>query len=125
MANKPQEITGVVYKVFDAQTGTGKKGEWTKQSFVVETKDQYPVKISFQAWNDNCDLIPKAGNEVKVVYSPESREYNEKWYTDLKVVAISIVGDIKTEKKAPVKTGLELGSKTQVKPLDEDDDLPF
>jgi hypothetical protein len=116
-----QEISGVVYKVLPSQTGTGKKGGWVKQIFIIETKDQYPKKIAFMAWNDKCDLIPKEGTEVTVSYNPESREYNEKWYTDLSVWKIDVVGaeSKKPEKvaKAPVKTGLDITT--------EDDDLPF
>lgn len=114
-----QEITGVVYKILDPQSGTGKKGEWIKQLFVIETKDQYPKKIAFTAWNDKCDLIPNPGTEVTVHYNPESREYSDKWYTDLSVWKIesgSVASKPKTE-KAPVKTGLDLS--------EQEDDLPF
>lgn len=116
-----QEISGVVYKIQEAQTGTGKKGDWTKQLFVIETKDQYPKKIAFTAWNDKCDLIPKPGTEVTVHYNPESREYSDKWYTDLSVWKIDVVGElpkkaVPNKDKAPVKTVIR---------AEEEDDLPF
>jgi hypothetical protein len=110
----PQKISGVVFKILPADQGTGKKGAWVKQSFIL---DQYPKKIMFTAWNDKCDLIPKAGTEVTVSYNPESREYNEKWYTDLTVWAIDSGGK-KVEKKEPVKTGMKLEE-------DDSDNLPF
>ncbi len=130
MANDPQKISGVVYKVLKGESGTGKKGAWVKQSFIIETKDQYPKKIMFQAWNDKCDLIPEAGTEVTVSYNPESREYNEKWYTDLNMWAIDSgtkkVGKGEEKKKELVKTGLGLDDhKSKVSPLDEEDELPF
>jgi hypothetical protein len=115
----PQKISGVVFKILAADQGTGKKGAWVKQSFIIETKDQYPKKIMFQAWNDKCDIIPEPGTEVTVSYNPESREYNDKWYTDLNMWAIdSGKTESKPEKKAPVKTGLKL----EEEDLDE---LPF
>lgn len=124
--SEAQKISGVVYKVLKEESGTGKKGAWVKKSFVIETKDQYPKKIMFTAWNDKCDLIPKPGTEVVVSYNPESREYNEKWYTDLNMWDLKVVGGqsatpSKPEKQAkvtaPVKSGLNLD--------EEDQDLPF
>lgn len=125
--NKAQEITGVLHKVFDAQTGTGKKGEWHKQLFVIETKDQYPKQIAFTAWNDKCDLIPRPGIEVTISYNPESREYNGKYYTDLNMWDLKISGgqsatpskpEKQTKVTAPVKSGLNLDE-------EEESDLPF
>lgn len=117
-----QKITGTVYKVLDAVTGTGAKGNWVKQSFVIETPGQYPKKVMFTAWKDKCDLIPTEGTEVIVSYNPESREYNGKWYTDLNVFDIQTSGEKPKAKVAakaePVKTGFNLQT-------EEDDDLPF
>jgi hypothetical protein len=118
--SKPQELTGKVIKVLAPESGTGQK-PWVKQMFVIETEGQYPKKVAFQAWNDKCDLIPNIGDQVTVSYNPESREYNEKWYTDLSVWKIEVSGrsQAKTAKKTePVKTGLDLET-------NEDDDLPF
>jgi hypothetical protein len=121
--SKAQEVSGTIYKVLDIQTGTGAKGNWVKQSFVIETGDQYQKKIMFTAWKDKCDLIPKVGTEVTVSYNPESREYNDKWYTDLTLWDISIQGSNPKE-KAPVKSGpaVKTGLNLQT---EEEDDLPF
>jgi hypothetical protein len=123
MSNKAQEITGRVIAILDQTTGQGKKGQWVKQDFVIETPGDYPKKVCLQAWNDKIDLIPEVGTELTASYNPESREYNSKWYTDLRVLDIKVAGSKPVAKpaakpKEPVKTGMNLAST-------EEDDLPF
>ncbi len=79
------DISGKVIKVLPAESGTSARGEWKKQAFVIETASgQFPKKVCFQVWNDKVNLSSLVPNEdVKVYFEPESREYNEKWYTDL------------------------------------------
>ena len=80
------EISGTLIAILDTQTGVGKNGPWKKQGFVIETKDKFPKKVAIQAWNDAADSVEKLkpGTSVKVSFDVESREYNGKWYTDLK-----------------------------------------
>ena len=80
------EIKGKVLKVLPAQTGQGRNGEWKKQSFVIELEGSgsFTRKLCFQVWNDKVNfgaLVP--GAMVNVFFDPESREFQEKWYTDL------------------------------------------
>lgn len=119
--NEAQKISGTMFEIIPEQTGTGEKGNWVKQSFVIETSGQYPEKIAFTAWKDKCDLIPQTkGVQVTVSYNPKSREYNGKWYTDLNVWDIKVEGkEGKPKEKAePVKSGLDLET-------NKDDELPF
>lgn len=116
-------ITGKVTKVMIAQTGSGKKGAWVKQDFIIETSDQYPKTICFTAWGDLADTVSglKPGQEVTVSFNPESREYNGKYYTDLKAWKIdtSFGGIEKTHKKE------KLAKKEEFVENTEEDDLPF
>jgi hypothetical protein len=114
--------SGKVIQVLKEESGTGKKGEWVKGGFVIETSDQYPKKIVFQVWGDLVKEIPSKGSDATVHFNVESREFNERWYTDLKVWKIEGAKSApqtekKTEKKEVVKTGLGLE--------ENDDDLPF
>jgi|SRR6478736_2834331 len=109
--------TGKLLKFMDLQTGTGAKGNWKKQPFVIETNAQYPKKICFEAWGDKADEILKyaIGTGITVHYNLESREYNNKWYTEAK--AWKIEGGIR---------GNESVSTAKNTNTDEDDsDLPF
>jgi hypothetical protein len=80
------DITGKLIKILPEQTGAGKKGTWVKQEFVIETSEQYPKKICCSAWGDKVDALKSfsEGDAIKVSFNLESREYNERWYTDVR-----------------------------------------
>jgi hypothetical protein len=84
--NMAIEIAGTLITLLPEQSGTGINGNWVKQDFVIETEDQYPKKVCFSAWGDKASLIKNisVGTKIKVSFSPESREFNGKWYTDLR-----------------------------------------
>jgi len=89
------EISGKVFKVMAEQSGPSKNGtNWVKQDFVIETEEQYPKKVCFSAWGDKSETVKKFrnGDRVKIAFNVESREYNEKWYTDLRPWKIDILG---------------------------------
>lgn len=80
------EITGRLILILNLQTGEGKNGVWKKQDFVIETNDQYPKKLCISAWGDKVDELNrlKKGDLIKVFFDIQSREYNGKWYTDIR-----------------------------------------
>ncbi len=81
------ELSGKVIQILSEQTGTGKNGQWSKQDFIIETEEQYPRKVCFSAWGEKVSMIKslKTGTLVKVSFNVESREFNGKWYTDLRM----------------------------------------
>ena len=98
------EFEGSLIKVLPEVTGQGKNGAWVKQDFVLETEDQYPKKACFTAWGDkSADLKTfSLGEKLKIQFSVESREYNERWYTDLRAIRIdSTVGGGSSSASAP------------------------
>lgn len=79
------EISGNIIQVLPLQTGEGKNGPWKKQDFVIETESQYPKKVCISMWGDRIDEnMIKVGNGVTASIDVESREYNGRWYTDVK-----------------------------------------
>lgn len=79
------ELTAKLLQVLDPAQGEGKNGPWKRQDFIVETDDQYPKKICISNWNDKIDLGSlKEGETVTISVNIESREYNGRWYTDIK-----------------------------------------
>jgi hypothetical protein len=77
------ELKGKVIQILAQQTGMGKKGQWKKQEFIVETQAQYPKKVCLSVWGDNIDQLNLvAGEIVNVSVDLESREYNGRWYTE-------------------------------------------
>jgi hypothetical protein len=89
------ELSGKLIKKLPEVTGTGKTGtNWIKQDFVIETQDQYPKKVCMNVWGDKTqDLAAVSEGEiVKVQFNVESREYNERWYTDIRAYRIDRLG---------------------------------
>jgi hypothetical protein len=80
------EIIGKLIKVMNPVTGDGKNGSWTKQEFVLETFDQYPKKVCCSVWGDKVDALRRfqVGDDVRASINLESREYNERWYTEIR-----------------------------------------
>ncbi|HTJ48225.1 MAG TPA: DUF3127 domain-containing protein [Cyclobacteriaceae bacterium] len=77
------ELKGKVVQLLQMQTGMGKKGQWKKQEFILETQSQYPKKVCLSAWGDKIDQYNLAvGEMVNVSVDLESREYNGRWYTE-------------------------------------------
>lgn len=117
------ELSGKLVEVQDEQTGQGRNGVWKKQSFVIETQDQYPKKICITAWGERTDSLKslQAGELVKAHVDIESREYNGRWYTDVKAWRI--------EKEQPTVVpgaGAPSHSIDDIPPeSDEMGDLPF
>jgi hypothetical protein len=81
------EITGKVIKFLDVQKGESSRGPWQKGGFVIETDGAYPRKVCLQVWGDSLNQVNnlKEGDTVKASINIESREYNNRWYTDVRV----------------------------------------
>lgn len=79
------EITGKIVQILPEETGEGKNGPWKKQNFILETQEQYPKKVCITVWGDKVNLQNFGENEIVTAsINIESREYNNRWYTDVK-----------------------------------------
>ena len=79
------EIKGKIIEILPEKSGQSANGEWRKQEYVLETQSNYPKKICFMAWGDKIgEFDLKQGDNVEVSIDLESREYNGRWYTDVK-----------------------------------------
>jgi len=79
------EIKGVIYAVMQVESGQSAKGDWKKQTIVVETENaQYPKKIAVEIWNDLTKLPYTPGASISLEADIDAREYNGKWYNSVK-----------------------------------------
>ena len=79
------QLTAKLTAILPEQTGAVKNGPWKKQDIIVETDGQYPKKICISLWGDKVDRnILRVGNRLTISCDIESREFNGKWYTDVK-----------------------------------------
>jgi hypothetical protein len=122
------EITGKLIAKLQQQSGQGKNGTWIKQDFVLETQEQFPKKVCISLWGEKAKELDTfaIGETMKAGINVESREFNGKWYTDVKAWRIE-------------KSSASKGNDAQPMPSDEalppfldpsnkfepTDDLPF
>jgi len=81
------ELIGKIIQVLPLQEGVSKAGNaWKKQEYILETLGtQYPRKVCFNLFGDNVDKFPmQVGQDVTVSIDLESREFNGRWYTDVR-----------------------------------------
>jgi len=84
------EILGKIIELLPEKSGQSANGEWRKQEFILETEAQYPKKICFMVWGDKIDEFKiQQGESLEVSIDVESREYNGRWYTDVKAWKVS------------------------------------
>jgi hypothetical protein len=85
------EITGKLIQLLPEVSGESARGPWVRGGFVIETDGEYPRKVAFTAFGEERVAMAKnipMGSPVQVTFTPESREFNEKWYTDLRASRI-------------------------------------
>ena len=117
------ELQGKFIQLLEKQTGAGKNGsQWEKQDFIVETMEQYPKKVCISAWGDKVKEVSGIGpgDVIKVSFNVESREYNGRWYTDIRAWRIARDG-------AATSSVPNTPSFDEIPPMggDEVNDLPF
>ncbi len=81
------EITGKIIAVLEPRGGTSKTGnEWKMQEYVLETHEQYPRKICFNVFGADkiAQFNIQAGEEMTVSFDINAREYNGRWYNDIR-----------------------------------------
>ena len=108
------------FKAKFIRPGGYKEGEnWRKQEGIFETSDKYPKTIAVSFFNELVDKLAdlKQGIDYILCVDIESREWNGKWYTDVKAWRVALPGESKEDTtSAPVQ---------QQQQQNEKDDLPF
>ena len=120
------DISGKLVQVLPIQTGMGKNGEWKKCSFVIETADKFPKKVCILAWKDLVEQVQQlqVGTMLNVSFDVESREYNGKWYTDVKAWRISAGSGNATNYSSPQRNEAPMPN-AEPPMTGGTDDLPF
>lgn len=113
------QLTAKLTQLLPLQTGTGKNGEWKKQDIIVETDGQYPKKICISIWGERINESQlQIGNLLKIDFDIESREYNNRWYTDIKAWKIEVA---ETESQSHPASSIDNDSEQ----TNKDEVLPF
>ena len=83
------EFTGRIIKALDQRTGVSSRtgNPWKMQDFVIEeTMGQFPKRMVFNVFGeDNLNRFNlQEGQEVTVSFDINAREYNGRWYNDVR-----------------------------------------
>jgi hypothetical protein len=116
------QLIGKLVQVLPIQTGTGRNGEWKKQDIIVETDGQYPKKVCVSIWGDRINeqqLV--VGNNLKLEFEIESKEFSGRWYTELKAWRIELAASV----TAVPQNNLENVVPLNIEEDSEKDILPF
>ena len=130
------EIEGKIIRKLNVQTGVSQRGNWSKQEFIIEYQEgSYPSQACFNVWGEDKvnDLERfQIGDSVKVSFNVSSREYNGRWYTDLRAWRIDAAGSQPASAPQTAAPAQETGNAQAAAaatavPADDskDDDLPF
>ncbi|PPR75001.1 MAG: hypothetical protein CFH06_02025 [Alphaproteobacteria bacterium MarineAlpha3_Bin5] len=79
------ELSGKIIQLLPEKSGESSRGPWRKQEYILETEGQYSKTVCFMVWSDKIDEFAiKEGENLIVSIDLESREYNGRWYTDVR-----------------------------------------
>jgi hypothetical protein len=119
------ELNGKIVQIMPEINGTGKNGQWRKQEFIVETQGNYPKKVCITVWGDNIDQFGvNVGDQVNASIDLESREYNGRWYTDVKAWKMEKAGALKKDNENYSETS-SMPDVSSFSDDSSDDILPF
>lgn len=126
------DITGVITKILPKQSGTSANGEWQKQEFVVTTEDTYPKTVCFNTWGKAVEVLQNFSERQKVTvhFEVSSREYNSKWYSEIRAWKIESADGGSAATIAPAHAQSAPAQSVASSPAndsssEQEDDLPF
>lgn len=122
------ELKGRITHVLPEQSGEGRNGTWRKKEYVIEMPGTYPKSVCFEVWGNNIDAFNiQQSDEIIASLDLESREYNGRWYTNVKVWKV-----VKDQPSVSGSSAPAQGDSSWPSPDDEIsstteefDDLPF
>ena len=122
------ELEGRIVRKLNVQNGSSARGPWSKQEFIFEYQEgNFPTQVCMNVWGEDKvrDLARhNDGEKVKVSFNLSSREYNGRWYTDVRAWRIESAAPAAS---APSQDPGPMPPPPMEEPagtLDEDD-LPF
>lgn len=119
------EIKGRIIAVLPHRSGVSQKDgkSWMTQEYVVETLEQYPKRCVFNVFGEEKikEYNLQVGSEVTVKFDINAREYNGRWYNDIRA------WKVEPAQAQPFQpTGADaIPAPTIAPPNDDADPLPF
>lgn len=85
------DFEGKVVSVLQPVSGTSARGEWKKQEVIFEQDGEYSRKVCVSFWGDKAQDAAglREGDRVSVSANVESREFNGRWFTEVRAWRLS------------------------------------
>jgi hypothetical protein len=89
------ELAGKVIAILDARSGVAKSNgnPWMSQDYVIETHEQYPRRMCFNVFGEDKirQFNIQLNEEINVFFDINAREYQGRWYNDIRAWRIDRV----------------------------------
>lgn len=133
------ELTGTIIAVMPARSGVSARtgNSWMTQEYVIEVPGQFPKKCVFSIFGEDrikqFDLQQGEQN-VTIQFDIDAREYNGRYYNDVRCYNVLRTGQQTTTVPAASATGQQPAQTTQQADMfadqnqqeeESNDDLPF
>lgn len=128
------EFEGIVWKKLPETKGVSVRGEWQRQDVIFEMPQEFNRKICVTFFNKPTDAANLVEGQAYIVsVNVESREFNGRWYTDVRAwrvqpkqaeaAAEAAMPDMPPFGDEPSYSSTSAAA--PVAPISEVDDLPF
>lgn len=128
------EIEGKITYVSPVARGVSQASgkAWARQTAVAETHEQYPRRCAFTILGD--ERIDKfaltVGEECRVSFDINAREYNGRWYNDITAwnitgIAAQTQAQTQTQPQGTNAQAARQSAQQAAQPQTAQDDLPF
>lgn len=129
------EFEGIVWKKLPATSGVSARGEWQRQDVIFEMPQEFNRKVCVTFFNKPTDVEGLHEGQAYIVsVNVESREFNGRWYTDVRAwrvqpkqvesAAATAMPDMPPFGDEPSYSA-PAAPAAPVAPMNEVDDLPF
>ena len=99
------EIIGTITHALEVRQGTSARtgNAWMMQSFVIETKEQFPRRCAFEVFGEDRlrEFNIQVGQYLKVSFDIDAREYQGRWYNSVRAWKVEPAVDAGVPGAAP------------------------
>ena len=109
------EFQGRIFRVLDQKVGTKADGsEWHSQDFIFEyfesAEQRYADRVVLTVMNERIrEYDLHEGEEVRIGFSHSCREYNGRWYNDVRIYKLEKVAKVAPPVVEPTKQPEQTG----------------
>jgi hypothetical protein len=126
------EFSGRILRVFPTSSGTNQQGNtWKRQEFIFEyferPEDRYCDRVLLSIMNERIDTFDiHEGDEVRIGFGHNVREWNGKWYNEMRVYRLEKISHAPQGEPEPSEAPQPASAPIIEQPkTEEEDDLPF